>query len=193
MPDRVGFGLRDSYQFKKFESGRTSFVSGVFDEPAKAERAVEKLENRGYGRDQIAVLMSEERRQVLKSGDSTIDIEKGTKTVEGLGTGSAIGGTVGAIIGAIVAAGTTVAVPPLGLVVAGPLAAALAGLGAGSATGGLVGALVGAGMPEYTAKYYEDRVKQGGIVVGVDAPNEPEADDVEEDLRDAGAEEVKQS
>ena len=46
------------------------------------------------------------------------------------------------------AVGSTIAVPGLGLVVAGPIAAALAGAGAGAAAGGLIGAMVGAGIPE---------------------------------------------
>ena len=193
MPHTVGLGLADKYQFKKFDSGRLTFVSGVFQDSESADRAVTKLEGRGYGNDQITVLMSDEARQSLGGGAPTVEIEKATKAVEGLGAGSAIGGTIGAIVGAIVAAGTTVAVPGLGLVVAGPFAAALAGLGAGSATGGLVGTLVGAGMPEYHAKYYEERVKQGGIVVGVDARSEEEADVLEDELKKSGAEDVKQT
>lgn len=189
--DRIGFGLTEHYRFKAFDTGRLSFVSGVFDGVEDAERAVAKLQSRGFTRDQITVLMSEEvRKQHARGGD--VEIEKGSKTAEGLGTGGAIGGAVGAVLGAIVAAGTTVVVPPLGLVIAGPLAAALAGVGAGGATGGLVGALVGAGLPEYTAKHYEERISQGGVVVGVEARTEDEADVVERDLKDAGAEDVKQ-
>jgi uncharacterized membrane protein len=41
----------------------------------------------------------------------------------------------------------------------------LAGLGVGAAAGGLIGALVGMGIPEYEAKRYEGRVKDGGILV----------------------------
>ena len=44
---------------------------------------------------------------------------------------------------------------------------ALAGLGVGGAVGGLVGALVGMGIPEYEAKRYEGRLKEGGILVSV--------------------------
>ncbi|MEO6021832.1 MAG: hypothetical protein ABIP64_01680, partial [Burkholderiales bacterium] len=55
----------------------------------------------------------------------------------------------------------------LGLVIAGPVAAALAGAGAGGLTGGLVGALVGWGIPEETVQRYETGIKAGGIVMGV--------------------------
>jgi hypothetical protein len=193
MPERVGFGLRESYSFKRFESGRRSFVSGVFDNVEGAEKAVGSIERRGVPRDQITVLVSEEGRRRHLGGDRKLEIEKGTKAAEGFAAGSAIGGTVGAVVAAIVAAGSSIAIPPLGLVVAGPLAAALAGAGAGGVTGGLVGILIGAGMPEYEAKYYEERLKQGGIVVGAEARSEEEADQLEGELKDAGAEKVKQS
>jgi hypothetical protein len=192
MPQRVGFGLAD-YKFKKFDSGRTAFVSGVFNDPRAADRAVTTLERRGFGRDQITVLMSEDVRRRLLERDEKLEIEKGTKAAEGLAAGGALGGVVGAVLGAIAAAGSTLVVPPLGLAIAGPIAAALAGAGAGGATGGLIGLLVGAGMPEYQAKHYEARLKEGGVVVGVEARTEGEADEVEHELKEAGAEEVKET
>src|SRR5437879_5713335 len=47
---------------------------------------------------------------------------------------------------------TSIAIPGLGVIIAGPLAAGLAGAGAGALTGGLVGAFVGWGIPEEHAK-----------------------------------------
>ena len=44
---------------------------------------------------------------------------------------------------------------------------ALAGLGVGGAVGGLIGALVGMGIPEYEAKRYEGRIKEGGVLLSV--------------------------
>lgn len=184
----------EPYRFSTFEGGRIRFVSGVFDELEDAEKAVESLERRGYPRDEITVLMSDElRRKYWGDQAGNLEIEKGTKAAKGLGTGSAIGGIIGAVVGAVAAAGTSLLIPGLGLVVAGPLAAALAGAGAGSATGGLLGALVGAGMPEYRARYYEEKLKQGGIVVGVEARTEKEAEEIEDELEDRGAEDVKQT
>jgi hypothetical protein len=91
----------------------------------------------------------------------------GNKSMEKAGVGSAIGGTLGAIVGAIAAIGTSVALPGLGLIVAGPIVAALTGAGAGGLTGGLIGGLVGAGIPKEKAEVYEKSIKEGGIVVGV--------------------------
>jgi hypothetical protein len=193
MPHKVGLGLADKYTFRRFDSGRTSFVSGAFDDVKGAEKAVSSFERKGVGRDQITVLVSEEGRERHLRGGQKLEIQKETKAAEGFAAGTAIGGTVGAVLGAIVAAGSTIAIPPLGLVVAGPLAAALAGAGAGGATGGLVGVLIGAGMPEYQAKYYEERLKEGAIVVGAETRTDEEAGELENDLKEAGATEVKQS
>jgi hypothetical protein len=184
----------DAYTFGTFEGGRSRFVSGVFDDIAAAERAVSVFESRGYPREQITVIMSDATRKTYL-GDETAPrtIEKHTKAPEGAATGGAVGGTLGAIAGAVAAAGTSLLIPGLGLVIAGPLAGALAGLGAGAATGGLVGTLVGAGIPEHEAKYYEKRLKEGDVLVGVAARSEQEADTIEDELEDLGAEKVKQS
>lgn len=85
--------------------------------------------------------------------------ELGNKAAEGAG----IGGTVGAIAAAVAAIGTTLLLPGLGLVIAGPLAAAVAGAGAGAAAGGLVGALVGCNMPDTRIKEYEKDLKCGPV------------------------------
>ena len=104
--------------------------------------------------------------------------------------GSAIGGTAGAIIGAIAAIGTSVALPGLGLIIAGPLAAALAGAGAGGLTGGLVGALVGSGIPEEHAAEYEQGIKNGGIVMGVKPRNAEDAQYFEQEFKKNNADKV---
>ena len=77
----------------------------------------------------------------------------------------------------------TIAVPGVGLIVAGPIAAALAGGGAGAAAGGLVGALVGSGMPEERIKLYETGIKEGGIMMGVKARNAEDADFIEREWK----------
>ena len=60
------------------------------------------------------------------------------------------------------------AIPGLGpFIAAGPIMAALAGAGVGGGRGGITGALVGMGIPEYEAKRYEGRIKDGGILLSV--------------------------
>jgi hypothetical protein len=111
-------------------------------------------------------MMSDSTRKT-HFGDT--ETELGSKAAEGAGIGAGIGGTIGAVLAGVAALGTTLVLPGLGLVVAGPLAAALAGAGAGGITGGLIGALIGAGIPEERVKHYEEGIKQGGILMGVNA------------------------
>ena len=141
-------------------------VTGLFPDRASAERAYDVASTKGYGKDDFNVVMSDETRKRHFPADG-VTTELGNKAAEGAGVGGAIGGTLGAVLGAIVAVGTSIAIPGLGIVIAGPLAAGLAGAGAGALTGGLIGALAGWGIPEAHAKDYETGIKSGGIVMGV--------------------------
>ncbi len=148
-------------------------LTGMFRDRESTEGAYKSLRDRGYSDDDINVLMSDETRDKYYSdGDSALD---DNKALEGMGTGGAIGGTLGAIIGGIAAIGTNVLLPGLGLVVWGPIAAALAGAGAGGLTGGLVGALIGWGIPEDRAKEYETGIREGGTVLGVNPRSDEDA------------------
>ena len=140
-------------------------VTGVFNSPEHADSAYRSLRDRGYGDEDIHVMMSEDTKKKYYSREN-VEIEHGSKAMEGAGTGAAIGGTAGGILGALAAVGTTALIPGIGLAIAGPLAGALAGAGAGGAAGSVLGALVGAGIPEDRAKIYEDSINDGGIVVG---------------------------
>ena len=83
---------------------------------------------------------------------------------DGLGIGGAVGGAVGAAVAAIVAVGTTLFLPGINLVIAGPIAAASCWRWERSgAAGGLIGALIGAGIPEYRAEVYDAELRGGGI------------------------------
>lgn len=168
---------------------QNKMLSGLFSDRDDAEKAYKSMKDRGYTDDDINVLMSDSTRDTWY-GDDDNDTELGSKALEGSGVGSAIGGTLGAIIGGIAAIGTNVLLPGLGLVVAGPLAAALAGAGAGGLTGGLVGALIGAGIPEERAKYYEEGVKNGGVVFGVNPRNDEDADYFENEWRNYRGEHI---
>ncbi|MDQ3819323.1 MAG: hypothetical protein M3362_16825 [Acidobacteriota bacterium] len=146
------------------EQKSNPMLTGLFRNKDDAERAYCSLSNRGYTRDDISLLMSDETRQKYFPSEEP-QTEMGSKALEGLGIGSAVGGTVGAIIAAIAAIGTNVVLPGLGLTIVGPIAAAFAGAGAGGLTGGLVGAFVGAGIPEERAAVYESGLRDGGIVL----------------------------
>ena len=150
-------------------------VTGLFPDRDSAERAYGEVASRGYGQDDVNLVMSDEtrRRHFLREGAP--ETELGSKAAEGAGVGAGIGGAVGATLAAIAAVGTSLVIPGLGLVVAGPLAAGLAGAGAGGIAGGLVGALFGAGIPEERVKHYEQGIKDGGIVMGVTPRSDDDA------------------
>ena len=161
------------------------FVSGLFKTRAAAEAAVDAVIKRGYTRDDVSVLMSDSTK------NKEFAVQTRSHAADGAGVGGAIGGTVGAVLLAIAAVGTTIAIPGLGLFIAGPIAAALAGAGAGGATGGLIGMLIGTGIPEHRAKVYDTGVRGGGILLGVEAKTSDEVEKLETLLADIGAEYVR--
>jgi len=165
-------------------------VTGLFPDRDSAERVYGDISTRGYGHEDVNVVMSDATRKRHFSDADGRQTELGTKAAEGAGIGGAIGGSVGAIAAAIAAVGTTIALPGLGLVIAGPLAAAIAGAGAGAATGGIVGALIGWGIPEERVKQYEDGINNGGILMGVNPRTPEDAAYLEEDWRKNRGEEV---
>ncbi|MEJ7616291.1 MAG: CsbD family protein [Pyrinomonadaceae bacterium] len=169
-------------------SGRGRMVTGLFKDRESAESAYNSFSTRGYGKDDVNLMMSDEARK--KHFADSPDSALGDKALEGAGVGSAVGGTVGAVLAAIAAIGTSIVLPGIGLVVAGPIAAALAGAGAGGLTGGLIGALVGSGIPEDRAREYEQGIKEGGMVMGINARSDEDADYLEKEFRNNRGENV---
>lgn len=158
-------------------------MTAIFRNGNDAGKAYQELIRRGYAQNEISVITSETTRNQYFSNDAsaaTQNIDAGNKTAEGTGIGAAVGGTVGAIVGAIAAIGTSVVLPGLGLIVAGPLAAALAGAGAGGATGGIIGAFVGSGIPEDRAQEYEAALRDGAIILGFYPRSDTEANEVQD-------------
>ena len=143
----------------------------IFSDRESAEKEYQQLLGRGYTNKDINLFMTEEGRK-RHFGDVELKTELGNKALEGAGIGGGIGAVAGGALAAIVMA-STVAVPGLGLLVAGPLAAALAGAGAGAVAGGTIGGLVGLGIPEERVKKYQTTLNQGGILMGV-KPRKPE-------------------
>jgi hypothetical protein len=163
-----------------------TLVTGLFKTRATAEAAVNEITKYGYAQNDFSILMSE------STSTKEFGIEAGSKAAGGAGVGGAVGGILGAALAAIAAVGTSILVPGLGIVIAGPIAAALAGAGAGGVTGGLIGFLVGAGIPEHRAKVYEAGLKSGGILIGVEAKTDDDADRIEKIFETFRAEKVRQ-
>lgn len=173
----------------KSNNSNNRALTGMFADRESAENAYNDLQDRGYTNDEIDLIMSDKTRKESFSED-TGETEIGTKAAEGAGKGSAIGGTVGAVAGVIAALGTSLVIPGLGLIIAGPIAAGLAGAGAGGLTGGIIGALVGSGIPEARAKVYESGVKKGNIVISVRPRNDDDATYFQKNWKENKGEEI---
>lgn len=178
-------------QNQRVEDTTTDYgmLTGMFRDRESTEQAYNTLHERGYTKDDINIVMSDETRKKHFSGDVK-ETELGTKAAEGAGKGSAIGGAVGAIAGVLAAVGTSLVIPGLGIVLAGPIVAGLAGAGAGGITGGIIGALVGSGIPEERARLYESGIKNGNIVMGVHPRNSEDARYFENNWRSNKGEEI---
>ncbi len=155
-------------------SGNSKMVTGLFRDSESVERAYEVVSQRDYGTADINVVMSDDTRRRYLSDDRQINIQLGRKVEEGGEMGGPMGGTIGMIIPALIAVGV-VALPGLGLVLAGPVAVALAAVGAAAVTGGLIAVLSDWGIPEERAKQYETGIHDGGILMGVRARSDEDA------------------
>jgi hypothetical protein len=116
--------------------------------------------------------------------------EKASKAPEGATAGGLSGGVLGGTLGWLAGIGA-LAIPGLGpLVAAGPIMGMLSGIGVGAAVGGVAGALVGFGIPEYEAKRYEGRIRDGGILLSVHADNSDWVKRAEKILETTGASDI---
>jgi hypothetical protein len=168
-------------------AGKNTAAFGIYPSRAAAEVAVDRLISAGFSNADVSVLMADNH------GSKDFAAEKNTKAPEGAATGVGLGGTVGGTLGLLAGIGA-LAIPGVGpLIAAGPIMGALAGLGVGGAVGGVVGALVGMGIPEYEAKRYEGRVKDGGILLSVHCDSSEEISRAKEVLKSTGADDVASS
>jgi hypothetical protein len=165
-------------------TGKKTAVFGIYQDDKLAEQTVDRLMEGGFTGDSISVL--------LPDNVSTKDFahEKNTKAPEGTTAGVTAGGAVGGTLGLLAGIGA-LAIPGLGpFIAAGPIMGALAGLGVGGAVGGLIGALVGMGIPEYEAKRYEGRIKEGGVLLSVHCDTSEEITRAKDVLKHTGAQHI---
>ena len=159
-------------------------VFGIYNSVAQAERAVDTLVQSGFSSGDISVLLPDNR------GSRDFAHQKETKAPEGTAVGVTTGGVIGGTLGVLAGIGT-LAIPGVGpFIAAGPIMAGLAGLGVGGAVGGLIGAMVGMGIPEYEAKQYEGKVKNGNILISVHTEDSKERNTAKEIFDRAHAEDV---
>ena len=159
-------------------------VFGLVDTESQAERIVDNLKVAGFRNNDISVLFPD------KGGTRDFAHEKATKAPEGAAAGAGTGTVVGGVLGWLVGIGS-LAIPGVGpFIAAGPIMAALAGAGVGAAVGGLSGALIGLGIPEYEAKQYEGKIRQGNILISVHSEDRDEVKQAKEIFERAGAHDI---
>jgi hypothetical protein len=165
-------------------AGKNTAVFGIYSNRSAVDSAVDSLKAAGFKNTDISVLFPE------NEGTKDFAHEKDTKAPEGATTGAGTGALLGGGLGWLVGIGA-LAIPGLGpFIAAGPIMAALAGAGVGGAVGGLTGALIGMGIPEYVAKRYEGRVKDGGILLSVHSDDSQWTKKAKEILERTGAQDV---
>ncbi|MEO8663538.1 MAG: general stress protein [Bryobacteraceae bacterium] len=165
-------------------SDKNTAVYGIYPTATQAEAAVDRLIQAGFSNDAISVLLPDAK----SSRDFAHD--KATKAPEGTTTGVTAGGVIGGTLGLLAGIGA-LAIPGVGpFIAAGPIMGALAGLGVGGAVGGLIGALVGMGIPEYEAKRYEGRIKDGGVLLSAHCDTSEQITRAKDVLKNTGAEDI---
>jgi hypothetical protein len=164
--------------------GKNTAVFGIYPDRIRAGEAVDRLMDSGFRTEDISVLMQD------NVGTKDFAHEKHTKAPEGTTTGVVAGGAIGGTLGLLAGIGA-LAIPGLGpFIAAGPIMATLAGIGSGGVVGGIIGALVGMGIPEFEAKRYEGRIKDGGILVSVHCDDSEWVTRAKDILKQTGAEDV---
>src|SRR6202451_3295046 len=168
-------------------SGKNTAVFGIYPSYTTVEMGVDGLKAARFTNRDISVLLPE------SVGSRDFAHEKGTKAPEGATAGAGTGVVIGGAMGWLLGIGA-LAIPGLGpFIAAGPIVAALAGAGAGGAVGGITGALVGMGIPEYEAKRYEGRVKDGGILLSAHCDSSEEISRAKKILEQTAAEDISSS
>lgn len=165
-------------------AGKNTAVFGIYKSRADLDNALLSLNDQGFRNEDVSVLLPE------NLGSKELATVKATKAPEGTTAGVASGAVVGGALGWLAGIGA-LAIPGLGpFIAAGPIVAALAGIGAGTVVGGLTGALVGMGIPEYEAKRYEGRIKDGGSLLSVHCDDSNWVKKAKVTLESTGAEDV---
>src|SRR5713101_4961649 len=165
-------------------AGKNTAAFGIYRDRVSVENAVDALRQEGFRNSDISVLFPE------NEGTKDFAHEKSTKAPEGTATGAGTGAVIGGGLGWLAGIGA-LAIPGLGpFIAAGPIMAALAGVGVGGAIGGIAGALIGMGIPEYEAKRYEGRVKNGGILLSVHSNTSDQIKVAKDVLKQTGAQDI---
>ncbi|MEW5954661.1 MAG: hypothetical protein AB1815_13250 [Bacillota bacterium] len=152
----------------------------TFNSREAAERAVNDLRGKGFDKEISVIAKDDQGKMEKKQYDAP---RMGGDTVtDGTATGGVIGGLAGLAMGA-----GALAIPGLGpIIAAGPIA----GLLSGAAAGGIAGGLVDFGVPEERSRHFEDKVRQGHVLVALKS-DEKRINEAADLLRRSGAQDVE--
>jgi len=151
---------------------------------AQAAEILESLKAAGIPNDHVSALWPD------RAGVQYFAHERHTKAPEGLAAGVSTGGILAGTLGWLVGIGA-LAIPGVGpFLAAGPIMAALSAAAVGAALGGITGALIGLGIPEYEARRYEGKIKEGNILISVHPDNAAQTDRAREIFERCGAHDI---
>jgi hypothetical protein len=175
--------------------GNAAMVTALFHDASGVERAYDAALSRGYSRDDINLVLSEETRRrhfttaqvetelADKAAESTEkDSDKKQSAASKLG--GPVGGTAATVAPALAAIGSAALLP--GLIFAGPIAVALAAGAAVGVAGGLIGALTNWGIPKTRVEEYESQIRNGGILIGVQTKSDADTTHLQNEWQAAG-------
>jgi len=158
----------------------STVITALYETPNRAAQAVQALEAEGVPSEDISLLIGDNFDR------DAFAMKTHTKAAQGVAVGATSGAAIGALVGGLTAVGT-IATGGAGLLVAGPIVAALAGAGTGATAGGVLGGLVGAGVPEHEVKHYEDALNKGSVMIGISV------DDDQDELKDVAKRTLKKT
>lgn len=140
---------------------KNTAVFGIYPNRVAAEEALGHLRSAGFRSTDTSVLFPDNQ------GTKDLAHEKNTKAPEGFLLGAVVGAIVGALLGWLAGSGVWSLPALAALLAAGSILGALAGLGAAGMVGGIIGAAIGLGSPEYEARRYVGRIRDGGVLLSV--------------------------
>jgi len=164
----------------------TELVTGLIRVGPEVDVALSRLMALGYRPDEVSLLLSDVTRRM----DFSMAPADRAAVTRRAARGVLVGEAVGAVVSAMLLVGTSLLLPDVGLVVAGPLATSMMGAGLGAGCG-VFDTLAKAGIPECEARLYATGLARGMIVIGAHLRAPQDRTMIEQIFRDLNAFTVK--
>ena len=150
----------------------------------EAGQIVDSLKAAGFTSSDVSALLPD------KNATKDMGHEKHSKAPEGASVGASTGAVLGGTLGWLAGIGA-LAIPGMGpFIAAGPIMALLSGAALGGGVGGVSGGLIGLGIPEIEAKQYENKLRDGNILLSVHTENGDEAKRAEDIFKTFNANDI---